>query len=71
METEQSMMRVADQVIVLADHTKFDHSSLSCMCALDQVDALVSDDQLPGHWRSRLRNAGLQVITATPAELQN
>jgi len=70
-ETEQSMMRVADQVIVLADHTKFDHSSLSCMCALDQVDALVSDDQLPGHWRSRLRNAGLQVITATPAELQN
>ena len=42
-ETEQAMMKAADEVIVVADSTKFGHQSLAHLCALEQVDYLVVD----------------------------
>ena len=36
-ETERAMMRAADEVIVVADSTKFGHQSLTHLCPLDAV----------------------------------
>lgn len=70
-ETERSMMQVADEVVVLADSTKFDHSSLARMCALDRVNGVVSDEELPPNWRARLKKAGLTLTLASPLNQHN
>ena len=48
-ETNRSFIRVARQVVVLADHTKWGLVSLSSFARLSEVDVLVTDDMLgPG-----------------------
>ena len=42
-ETEQAMMAAADEVIVVADSSKFGHASLALLCGLSDVDVLVVD----------------------------
>jgi DeoR/GlpR family transcriptional regulator of sugar metabolism len=63
-ETEQAMMRAADEVIVLADSTKFGHQSLALMCELSQVDTLVVDAEISQDWRSRILAAGVRLLVA-------
>ena len=43
-ETERQMMRAADEVIVVADSSKFGRQSLTHLCPLGDVDHLVVDD---------------------------
>lgn len=62
--TEQAMMRAADEVIIVADSTKFGHTSLSHVCKLDQIDYLVVDDGIADTWRDKLVEAGVQVVIA-------
>lgn len=66
-ETEQAMMRAADEVIVLADSTKFGHRSLALMCALSEIDTLVADADLSPEWQKRLTDAGVHVCLAEPS----
>ncbi|MCP4193115.1 MAG: DeoR/GlpR transcriptional regulator [Planctomycetaceae bacterium] len=63
-ETEQAMMSVADEVIVLADSTKFGHQSLALMCQLSDVDTLIADADLVQDWRSRICAAGVNLSVA-------
>jgi len=65
-ETEQAMMRAADEVIVLADSTKFGHQSLALMCELTAVDALVVDAEISEDWRSKILAAGVRLLIASP-----
>jgi DeoR/GlpR family transcriptional regulator of sugar metabolism len=63
-ETEQAMMESADEVIILADSTKFDRSSLAQMCPLADVDTLVVDNQLPQLWQERIKQLGIRLVIA-------
>ena len=45
-ETERAMMEAADEVIVVADSTKFGRQSLAHLCPLEAVQHLVVDDEL-------------------------
>ncbi len=63
-ETERAMMRAADQVIVVADSTKFGRSSLALLCALGEVDCVVVDEQLDPTWQTRLREQGVELVLA-------
>src|SRR6185369_8625908 len=40
-ETERAMMRTADEVVVLADHTKIGQTALAFLCNLTEVDTLI------------------------------
>ena len=62
--TEQAMMNAAEEVIVVADSTKFGHQSLAHMCALDAVDYLVVDHEITSDWRSKLTAAGVNLLVA-------
>lgn len=64
-ETERAMMRAADEVIVVADSTKFGRRSLAHLCELNQVGRLVTDDKAPEAWRERLATAGVDVAVAS------
>lgn len=63
-ETEQAMVRAADEVIVVADSSKFGHASLARMGSLDSIHTLVTDDGLSDKWAKRLEGAGVRLIVA-------
>lgn len=61
---ERRLMERADRVIVLADSSKFATSSGNVVCALDEIDVLVSDAALTTEARTALESAGVEVIIA-------
>src|SRR6185295_8250518 len=63
-ETEQAMMKAADEVIVVADSTKFGRQSLAHLCALDEIQHLVVDDEIPAEWREKVTAAGVKLWIA-------
>lgn len=65
-ETERVMMEAADEVIVLADSTKFGRASLAHLCELGRIDTLVVDEGMDDSWQSRLEEAGVRLIVAPP-----
>jgi DeoR family fructose operon transcriptional repressor len=67
-DTERAMMRAADEVIVVADSTKFGQSSLARLCDLDGIDILVVDHELAADWRARVETAGVRLMIAPPAD---
>lgn len=70
-ETERAMMQSADRTIVVADSSKFGKSSLAKLCPLDQVDAVVSDEELDESWRDQLRNSGVRLVIADSVKSGN
>ena len=65
-ETERQMMASAQEVIVVADHTKFGRLSLSKLCDLGAIDAIVADPALPDEFRPLLEGAGVTLHLAAP-----
>lgn len=63
-ETERVMMDAADQVIVVADSTKFGRRSLAHLAELRRADYLVVDAEIAPDWRSRLIDKGVNLIVA-------
>jgi len=45
-ETERAMMRCADEVVVVADHTKIGRQALAFLCELREIDTLVVDAKI-------------------------
>ena len=63
-ETERAMMHAADNVIVLADSTKFDKQSLALLCELKDIDILVTDSHITPQWRTRVTETGTRLVIA-------
>jgi DeoR/GlpR family transcriptional regulator of sugar metabolism len=60
-QTEQAMLRQAARRVLLMDSSKFGQKSLSRVCALQEVDQVVTDDGVDEAWRRRL-GAKLVVV---------
>lgn len=63
-ETEREMMRCADEVVVLADHTKIGRPALASLCELSAIDTLIVDPGITPEQRELLRDAGPRLIVA-------
>ncbi|NLX12587.1 MAG: DeoR/GlpR transcriptional regulator [Phycisphaerales bacterium] len=63
-ETQLQMMRCAEEVILVADSSKFGKRALAKICGWDQIDKLVSDDGLEPKWREIARREGVELILA-------
>jgi DeoR/GlpR family transcriptional regulator of sugar metabolism len=63
-ETERQMMKCAQEVILVADHSKFGRLSLSKLCRLDEIGTMIVDSGLSDAYRKILGDAGvaLQVV---------
>jgi DeoR/GlpR family transcriptional regulator of sugar metabolism len=68
-EAEQQMMRSADEVIVVADGSKFGRRALARLGGWDMIDRVVSDDGLDAKWHEIVRQAGAEMILARADEL--
>jgi DeoR/GlpR family transcriptional regulator of sugar metabolism len=67
-ETERRMMRCADEVVVVADHTKFGRQALAFLCELPAIDTLVVDAGIGPESRRLVEEAGVRLVVAgTPA----
>jgi DeoR/GlpR family transcriptional regulator of sugar metabolism len=71
-QTERTMMKAADRVIVVIDSSKFGRKSLAWLCGLDAVHTLVVDDGIDQPWRDRLLAAGVDLhIANVPPPLED
>ena len=63
-ETERQMMSCGQEVMIVADHTKFGRLSLARLCGLDEIGHLVVDPGLPDEYRALLEAAGVPIHLA-------
>ncbi len=61
---KQAMIDAADQVVLLADHTKVGTEQLVRYASLEQVDVFVCDTGLPDEQAEELAAAGPRVVRA-------
>lgn len=64
-QSEQKLMGQADELVVLADASKFKRRSSLLICSLERIDILITDDRVDEATVSMLENAGIRVIVAT------
>lgn len=62
-EVKQSMMRAANQVILVADSSKWDIATLVQIAPLSGVNQWVTDDSIPLEVIEAVENEGVEVIT--------
>ena len=67
-ETERQMMRCADEVVVVADHTKFGRPALAFLCEWKEIDTLIVDKPLTRGQRAMLGDADVRLIVAGETE---
>src|SRR4029077_11337280 len=63
-ETERQMMRCADEVVVVADHTKVGRQALAFLCELAKVDTLIVDAGFAPNQRELLDHCGARLVVA-------
>jgi len=63
-ETERAMIEAAEEVIVVADSTKFGHQSLAHLAPLSEAHHLVVDDGIAPQWKQKVEDAGVRLTVA-------
>ena len=58
------MMRVADQLILVVDHTKFGKRAVVKLCDMDELDIIVTDNSVDEATRRWLDGLKAKVIFA-------
>jgi DeoR family transcriptional regulator, fructose operon transcriptional repressor len=66
-ETERKMMRCADEVVVVADHTKIGRQALAFLCEPGAIDTLIVDAGITPEQRRLVEEAGMRFIVAGDA----
>ena len=60
----QAIIETAKNVVLLADHTKFDRTNVVHLCQLTRKFMVITDSQTPEAVLDRLRQRGISVISA-------
>jgi len=63
-ETFRQSIRIADEVILAVDHSKFDQVATAVLSPLTMVDLIVTDSGVPSQIPAELRKLGIEVILA-------
>ena len=61
---ERRLIDRAEQVILLVDSSKFQSSSGAIVCALDEVDVLITDQGIAPETAEAIRQAGVRLLIA-------
>ena len=63
-QSERKLMEQSDELVVLADSSKFARRSSLVLCPLERVDVLITDDGIDSENLAMLEAAGVRVIVA-------
>lgn len=61
---ERRLIERADEIIVLVDGSKFSGSSGNVVCALDEIDVVITDAGIDPRYIAMMEAAGIRVIIA-------
>jgi len=61
-DAKRAMMKVADEIILVVDHTKFGIPSVAAVCGLDEIDMIVTDDGVDSDTRAWLDSLGTRTV---------
>lgn len=64
-EIQRAMIKAAQRVIFCLDHTKFGRKSISYLCSLEPISAVVTDAHAPKKLLEELRERGIEVVVAS------
>jgi DeoR family transcriptional regulator, fructose operon transcriptional repressor len=70
-ESERQMMSCGQEVIIVADHSKFGRLALARLCGLEEVNQIVVDSGLSDEHRAMLESAGVRIHVARGNEIRN
>ena len=60
------MLEIAQQVILLADHTKIGKVAFAKFADLSDIDVCIIDDKAPQDVMEKLKEAGIRICMVTP-----
>jgi DeoR/GlpR family transcriptional regulator of sugar metabolism len=63
-QTDRALMAVASEIIVLADHTKFERKRTMRVVPIQRIAVLITDRDLPEVQRTALDEAGVDIEIA-------
>jgi DeoR/GlpR family transcriptional regulator of sugar metabolism len=63
--TDRNILRTGLEVIVVADHTKFNRISTARVCPLSWIHKIVTDQKTPPETINAIKQRGVDVIVAT------
>jgi DeoR family transcriptional regulator of aga operon len=58
----RAMIRSAQRVVAVYDSSKFNRRSLALIVPVNQIHAVITDDNLPQHGIDAMREAGIEVV---------
>jgi len=64
-DAERKMIEAADEVVVVADGTKFGHSELAFLCGWEVVDRIVVDQEPAAEWKTMFDRHGVSIELTT------
>lgn len=67
-EVKRKLIEIADEVILIADHTKFGRLSNFIFASIEAVHKVITDIAAPQEDVEKLRALGIEVILVEPAE---
>lgn len=62
---ERKLMDRAEEIIILADASKFDGPSGNVVCDLSEIDMLITDSRVTDETREMLATAGVKLVVAS------
>lgn len=63
-DVRRRMYDISDQLVILADSSKFGMEGLASVVSIDEIDYLVTDDKIDEHHRLLFERHGVKVIMA-------
>lgn len=63
-DLEKKSRRIADRAAIITDSTKFGRRALTRFASLDDIQLLVTDDELSAPDREKIRAAGVEILLA-------
>lgn len=68
--TDAALINIADRRIVLADHTKWDNTSLSMFASFESIDVLITDDGLSDEYIEQAKDLVKELVLASQGDTE-
>jgi DeoR/GlpR family transcriptional regulator of sugar metabolism len=67
-ELKKIMIKAAQRIVLLADHTKLDKVSFATICSIKNIDVFITDEKLPKEWETFMKDNDIELLYALKNE---
>ena len=60
--TDRAILKAGQEIIILADHSKFGRAAAILLAPLERIHTIVTDDETPGDFLEALQERGIKVV---------